>query len=306
MTSLISVILPVYNEELCFIKRSISSILAQTYKEIELIIVNDNPDRQLNKEIIMEFKCNDSRIIYLENKKNIGLTASLNAALKVAKGDYIARMDADDYSYPDRLEKQLEYLLSNQADLVGCNVQFVREKKALARANYPYRNNHINEALKYKCCVTHPAWLFKKEILSTIHGYRDFIACEDYDFLIRCALNRYKIANDPEVLLDITLCDSGISLTKSSKQELTAQYLRDQYKKNKMADFDDYLEYLSSAEKKLNRMERYCRIKNSQVQAKNNKLKYIILSFELLSVPDIFIQNLFNAVSFRLIVRKEK
>lgn len=109
----VSVVMSIYNEQESWLKMSIDSILHQTYSNFEFIIVNDNPQRTLNRNLIEHYQKLDERIVYIENHVNIGLTKSLNLAIAVAKGDYIARMDADDYSFPTRLEKQITFLSKN-------------------------------------------------------------------------------------------------------------------------------------------------------------------------------------------------
>lgn len=102
----ISVILPAYNAEK-YINEAIDSILTQTYRDFELIILNDcSKDR--TEEIILSYE--DDRIVYLKNQVNMGVAATLNRGLAAAKGEYVARMDADDISLPERFEKQAAYL----------------------------------------------------------------------------------------------------------------------------------------------------------------------------------------------------
>ena len=123
---MISVILPTYNNE-GTIFDSIKSILNQSYQDFELIIINDcSTDK--TKQVIESF--DDNRIIYLENNKNIGRSKSRNMAIKIAKGDFIAVMDGDDISVPNRLSKQLKYLIENpKIDLVASNIIFFTDEK---------------------------------------------------------------------------------------------------------------------------------------------------------------------------------
>ena len=104
----ISVILPVYNSQE-FLSQSINSILNQTYKNFELIIIDDGSTDK-SKEICEYFSKKDNRIIFID-KDHEGLTISLNKALKIAKGKFIARQDADDVSLPERFEKQINWFL---------------------------------------------------------------------------------------------------------------------------------------------------------------------------------------------------
>ena len=103
---LVSVIMPAFNPQR-YIRAAIRSVLSQTYVNFELIIVDDF-SQDNTKEIVRSFS--DLRIKLIENTKNLGISKSLNKAIKLLKGDYIARMDADDICFPKRLEKQVSYL----------------------------------------------------------------------------------------------------------------------------------------------------------------------------------------------------
>ena len=110
---IISVIMSVYNEPLDWVQESIDSILQQTFGNFEFIIINDNPNNKELFDFLITNKIKDNRIIIINNDENIGLTKSLNKGLERAKGEYIARMDADDISLPERLEKQINFLNTN-------------------------------------------------------------------------------------------------------------------------------------------------------------------------------------------------
>ena len=113
---LISVIMSNYNTPEEYLREAIESILNQTYKNFEFIIIDDcSTDNSL--EIIKSY--NDERIVLIENEENIGLTKSINKGLAVAKGEYIARMDADDVSLPQRFEKQINYM-NDHTELIVC------------------------------------------------------------------------------------------------------------------------------------------------------------------------------------------
>ena len=107
----VSVVVPANNAER-YISEAIESVLNQTFEDYELIIVNDgSTDR--TEDIILDYQKMDPRIIYLKNEENLRICRTLNRGLEAARGDYIARMDADDWSYPARLEKQLDYMRNN-------------------------------------------------------------------------------------------------------------------------------------------------------------------------------------------------
>ena len=125
----VSIIMSVYNEIETEVELSINSILNQTYLNLEIIIVIDNPNNEALIKKIKKYSEKDNRIKCIYNDKNIGLANSLNKGLKISTGDYIARMDADDISYPLRIEKQVEYLEKNKdIFLLGCQAEKIDDK----------------------------------------------------------------------------------------------------------------------------------------------------------------------------------
>ena len=163
----ISVLMTVYKENEEELRESFESIINQTYKNLEIIVVIDFPDETWRKELIEQYK--DTRVKLILNEKNIGLPLSLNKALKVANGDYYARMDADDISTLDRFEKQLEYIEKEDCDLVGSYMQYFYEGKDQQLGIYPTKSENIYKLLKYKSCVLHPTWLAKPEVFKKLN-----------------------------------------------------------------------------------------------------------------------------------------
>ena len=116
----VSVLTPLYNTNPSFLKEMIESILNQTFKDFEFLLLNDSPENKELKKIVESY--NDRRIIYLENEKNLGISKSRNKLLELAKGEYIAIFDHDDISLPERLEKQADFLDKNPGTgIVGTN-----------------------------------------------------------------------------------------------------------------------------------------------------------------------------------------
>ena len=189
----ISVIMSVYNG-MQYLKQAVKSILNQTYKNFEFIIVNDASTDSTPKYLK---SLKDKRIRIVNNKKNVGLAMSLNKALKAAKGDYIARMDADDVSYPTRLELQLKYLLKNpNTDICGCWADLVEEKgKLIGEKKYPKSPKAIYNTLPCYPCIIHPTFFAKKGFFTALNGYdAGFEMAEDYDLLMR-ARKKFEMAN---------------------------------------------------------------------------------------------------------------
>ena len=226
MNELISVIMSAYNESYAELERSIGSILAQTYSNIELIIVNDNPNNIELKTILNTIT--DERVKIFSNEKNIGLVNSLNKAVHLSKGNLIARMDADDISMPERLEVQYKYMQEKCLDMVGADIQFINEvgDVTVERFHFPTTQDQILLNIKYGNCLAHPTWLVNKEIYLDLHGYRNVKSCEDYDFVLR-VLNKgiYQVGNVPIVCLQYRLRQYGISKQTEAEQYVLRDYL---------------------------------------------------------------------------------
>ena len=116
---LVSVLMSTYNESELELRLAIESILNQTYRNIEFIIVSDNPQNTMLQNIINEYQKKDRRIKVILNNENLGLPRSLNKGIEQARGKYIARMDADDISLPNRIEEEMDFMLINNLDMVA-------------------------------------------------------------------------------------------------------------------------------------------------------------------------------------------
>lgn len=183
-----------------YISKSIESILNQTFKDFEFIIIDDaSTDNTLT--IIKEFAKKDKRIKIIINKENIGLTRALNNAISIAKGEYIARQDADDYSAPERLETQILFLeKNNNISLVGTSVTIIDEAGTkLCERNLPTGSEQIKAILQKDNCIFHGTILFRKKDVLEIGAYRPFFTkSQDYDLYLRlCETKNIDNINKP-------------------------------------------------------------------------------------------------------------
>lgn len=189
ITPLVSVIMSVYNTEEHFLRGAIDSMLAQTYKNIEFIIVDDASKPQCRK-VLLSYQ--DKRIQILTNERNIGLTESLNRALDVCKGDYIARMDSDDVNLPDRIEKQVKYLETHgDIDVLAC-VTCVYDSTENLRFAGGYRQFE-QERIRIKLSLdniefTHPTVMFRTSFLrkNSMRYDNAMKKAQDYNMWVRC------------------------------------------------------------------------------------------------------------------------
>jgi glycosyltransferase involved in cell wall biosynthesis len=217
-TPQISVVMSIYNEPEEWLRESIDSILNQTFTDFEFIIINDNPERQLNDTILKEYQKKDNRIVIIENEKNIGLTKSLNKGIKQAKGKYIARMDGDDISLPHRLEKQYYYMTKNSNCIVcGSSVKFFGIKKGIKY--YPMYHFECINLLFLNSCFAHPSVMLRKRVIVENNKYykEDYLYSQDYRFWVDL-VNYGEFHNIKETLLKYRISGIQISITKSIAQ----------------------------------------------------------------------------------------
>lgn len=243
---MMSVIMSTYKEDERLLRESIESILNQTYKDFEYIIILDYPDNDVHKSVIEEYALKDDRIHFYINEKNMGLTDSLNRGLSLCHGEYIARMDADDISLPDRLERQMKYLEKNHYDLIGGITEMINENGSLLYSikSVPTDPKKINKALRYSQCIAHPTWLGKKEVFEKNAGYRHMPLCEDYDFTLRAVLNGFVISNLNEPVLKYRMTSNSISRSNLFEQYLYMSYITNEYKNKRVASVDKAYAYV--------------------------------------------------------------
>lgn len=217
----ISVLMPVYNCEL-YVEVAIQSILNQTFKNFELIIIDD-ASKDKTAAIVRSFV--DPRIVFIDKSVNTGYTASLNCGLEKAKGKYIARMDGDDISVPERLERQFQFLEANP-DFVLCGtwVQIISTKQII---KHPSEHEDIKSALLTYCPIAHPSVLFRTSFFRN-HKLKydlDMEPAEDYDLWTKLVMMG-KMANIPSVLLYYRIHNSQVSNVEMIKQNKNAELCR--------------------------------------------------------------------------------
>ena len=177
---LVSVIMSTYNDKNT-ISASIESILTQTYKNIEIHIIDDG-STDSTKEIIETYANHNKNVFIYRNNKNIGLTKSLNLLIDKTKGAYIARQDADDTSHPDRINQQLIAMKKNNLDFCGTRAIIKQTGKIIPNYSYYIPKNIL---IKYKNPFIHGTLVFKKEVLVALGGYDEkFYYSQDYKLIV--------------------------------------------------------------------------------------------------------------------------
>ncbi|MBW9221130.1 glycosyltransferase [Methanothermococcus sp. SCGC AD-155-M21] len=222
----ISVIMATYREPEEYLRKSIESILNQTFKDFEFIIVLDDPNNKKNEEIIEKCAEKDRRIVFLKNERNLSLAASLNKGIEVAKGEYIARMDADDISLPERLEKQFNYLGKNKdVDLLFTWAYWIDERGNIIGRFKPekYKIKNIKKYFFKEHLLIHPSVMIKTEILKGLKYNENLLRSQDYDLWIRCILNNYNFDIIEEFLLKYKVVKENIE-KRIKKQRNYSKY----------------------------------------------------------------------------------
>lgn len=226
---MVSVLMPCYRETAAEFSEALDSILKQTYTQIEVVVIFDDPDNKSLYEIARDRAAFDGRIRLVKNERNLGLPSALARGFEASSGDYICRMDSDDISEVQRIERQLEYLKENGLDLVGSYLNAIDEEgETLYLVNsIPTKSESVNRALGIRNCVPHPAWLGKRAVFEL--GYRDIPLAEDYDLLLRAVLGGFSIGNVPEPLIRYRMTTNSISRNSLYEQFLVSRILSSAY-----------------------------------------------------------------------------
>lgn len=239
----VSIVMSTYNETKDELKEAIESMLKQTFKEFEFIIILDNPSNEEHKLVINDYSSKDKRVIFIVNDKNIGLAASLNKGINIARGKYIARMDADDVSMPERLEKEYIFLKNNpQIDIVSTNKVDINDKGEVINipSALPEDDKLIKKILKITSIVTHSAVMFKKKSVDDIGDYRLFPASQDYDLWLRASYYNLQFAIINEPLIKYRVRSNNISNTNPLKQILIKEYIQKMFKQRIKKGSDEF------------------------------------------------------------------
>jgi glycosyltransferase involved in cell wall biosynthesis len=215
----ISVLMSVHNGEM-YLREAMDSILGQTFTDFEFVIINDaSSDGTAN--IIRSYA--DSRIRLVENKRQKGLAASLNAGVAHCRCRYIARMDADDISLPQRLQKQFTYLEDHpEIGVLGSWHQLLDTETVYRPPSQP---EEVKISLLRAPSLSHPTVMLRKEVLQAFPYDEKLSSAQDYELWTRVA-RRFQMANLPEVLLYYRRHERQISSGKQAEQDSIADAIR--------------------------------------------------------------------------------
>lgn len=238
---MLSVIMSIYNETMIEISKSVASILNQRYRNFEVIIVIDNPERHDAENFLSEIEKSDSRVRHFVNNANIGLAMSMNKAASEASGNYLVRMDADDICELRRFEVQLRSIEETGADVICSDYCFIDENdKVLQISHFVPSDEDIVKNLPYNNAIHHPTVMMRKELFDVVGGYRDFPCAQDYDLWLRLLENGAKFHIVPEKLLRYRVRTNSISQSIRVKQYETLLYIRKLYNERQRKGTDSF------------------------------------------------------------------
>ena len=202
--TLVSFVVPVFNEPINRLKLSLESIVHQTHQHWECIVV-DESSSELTTNFCKEFCGTDSRFKYLHPITRVGLAASLNLGMSHASGEWVARFDSDDICLPDRLALQLEYLKRHKnIDVLGGAIQIIDNfGNQIATRHYPQEHQTIAKLLQFSGALAHPTVIFRKATILEAGAYSPlFRYSEDIELWLRLLNRGVRFANLPNVLIN--------------------------------------------------------------------------------------------------------
>lgn len=276
---LVTVLLPVYNCEK-YIAAAVQSILEQTYTHFELLIIDDcSTDTTL--QICKSF--DDERIQIIEKEKNTGYVNSLNQGLKIAKGDYIARMDADDISLPTRFEKQVAFLEKNK-EIVLCGTAFkIIDTNTII--SVPEFNEDIVIGMLQECKIAHPTVMLRFSFIKKhqLSYNTEMMPAEDYDLWVSMLQNG-KFHNLQECLLEYRIHEAQISQVKNQIQkeralEIKVKHLQNNYLPLTLQEKEAYKKIITNSVVDFKSIYSFLKLKKGILNHKSNLNKKLLQTF---------------------------
>ena len=225
----ITVLLSAYREPLDQFQQALQSVVFQTWAAKQIIVVDDSGDARFAQPCEAMQKSIPAALgvalEYVANPRNLGLVASLNLGAGLARGDYIARMDADDVALPYRFQVQAD-LLARGFDIVGGGITLFNSNGQLKDIRYPSSRCGVLYSLLCNNPIAHPLAMYKKDAFNRLQGYRMVDYAEDLDLWMRAYLAGYKISNSARVLLLRRMHEAQLSSLYTREQEHSTKVLR--------------------------------------------------------------------------------
>lgn len=281
---MVSIIIPTYNQR-GFLANAIDSALSQSYKDIEIIVVDDNnpgTEARMKTENLMSAYSNNPKVYYIQHEHNKNGSAARNTGFRASKGNFITFLDDDDYWAPNKLEKQLSYLEKHpEFDAVYCYLMVNGAKNP----NRCYEGNIVKPYLMNYVSLQTSAMMFTRKAVVAINGFDEsFRRNQDYEFLIRFFFAGMQIGCVPEYLSYM----NAIGDNRLSGEKLNE--LREKF----LSTFENQLNYLESKEsgsKKAIIVANYVKVFESHVARRNFRMAFDIFKKYFPMAPVVFIKQ---------------
>jgi glycosyltransferase involved in cell wall biosynthesis len=249
---LVSVVLPIYNAEK-YLKETLVSISEQTFTDWELIAINDGSTDNSEK-VLREFAKNEPRLTII-SRENKGLIATLNEGIRVARGEWIARIDADDICLPNRFKRQLEWLEQTGADICGGIIERIGQNAGSSWV-FPGSSEGISLWLLFRSAFAHPTVMIRRQVALDFQYSADYIHAEDYELWTRLALAGIRMTNIPEKVLLYRIHPEQVSTDKKDHQiETRVQVTRKYWAKNELTRDLEFIDCLVDERKRISRKD---------------------------------------------------
>ncbi|MFK7972850.1 MAG: glycosyltransferase [Bacteroidia bacterium] len=286
----VSVIMAVYREPEDWLRKAIDSILRQTFRDFELLLILDDPTNDALRDVVAQYAVQDRRVKVFPNAENRGLARSLNRGLEAAQGRYIARMDGDDIAFPDRLEKQFAFMEANpEIALSGAWTSRINEVgEGIGQSRFFDKADLLKDLIPYRTVLSHPTWFGRKEVFDKMGGYRPFPAAQDYDMAYRLLDAGYSLSNLQEPLLYYRMNPNSITNKRTYVQRVCVEYIREmhaQRAQNGSDQFseDELLQRIKDGNHRKENLEKSQGFFLKAMQAKGNRRPFSMLWFLLKS-----------------------
>jgi glycosyltransferase involved in cell wall biosynthesis len=283
----VSVILPVYNAEK-YIKSALYSLINQSYDNFEIIIIDDcSTDNSFF--ICLELAQSNKKIKLLQLKQNSGIVGALNYGINHAGGEYIARMDADDICFPQRLAKQVDFLECNpDIGLCGTSISVIDDN-----GGFLYAPDIVTDPLKLATLlkwispIAHPTWMVRKNIFDEIGLYRELAPAEDYDFLLRVNKSEWKISNLDYIGIQYRLSTTSTASNKALFQRKAFNFAKRLNSRNLVYTRQSFLNYTNSSPlaKEMHQYSEKILAKSMGLKWKGKAIHILYLIFSIIISP---------------------
>ncbi len=224
MSCAISVLMPVLNGDFTHLREAINSILKQSFKDFEFLIVDDGSNQE-TKDFLADYAAKDERIVIITNPTNIGVGNSLNKGLESAAGCYVARHDADDVAHPSRLAKQFAYMETSPDIVLSCTTVNHIDMQGNKIGGYPVSTDSdvLAAELLLNSRLCHPSLMFRTKAIRDNGGYPVTKSAQDYLLYLKSLKAGFKFGGLDEPLVDYRINTESITRKSRGKQLSTAQ-----------------------------------------------------------------------------------